>query len=256
MQDTMPMTLDALGAPGATDEFRIGAPREILALLRRLRDANTPMQLHAASGDTLDATLWTIDAERASLGFDLGFDHGTAAHLAQAALDGRSLTAVGYLDSVKVQFTTDDPALVHGARSSVLTCALPRELFRFQRRGAYRVRPPMRSSPVARLRPGAGNAAPLELRVLDVSIGGCALFLAHDAEPMPPGSLFDAVEIDLDTDVHLRVALRLQHVSSLGANAGGVRLGCEFVRPDATTQRTLQRFIDLTQQRGKLLSVG
>ena len=252
MQDTMPMALDALGAPGATDEFRIGAPREFLVLLRRLRDANAPMQLHAAGGDTLEATLWTIDAERASLGFDLGAD----GHLAQAALDGRSLTAVGYLDSVKVQFTSADPVLVHGARSSVLTCAMPRELFRFQRRSAYRVRPPMRSSPVARLWPASGNARPLELRVLDVSIGGCALFLSHGIDAMPPGSLFDAVEIDLDTDLHLTVTLRLQHVSSLGAEAGGMRLGCEFVRPDPMTQRLLQRFIDLTQQRGKLLSIG
>jgi len=35
-----------------------------------------------------------------------------------------------------------------------------------------------------------------------------------------------------------------------------VRLGCEFMRADASALRSLQRYIDLTQKRGKLLSLG
>jgi len=34
-----------------------------------------------------------------------------------------------------------------------------------------------------------------------------------------------------------------------------VRLGCEFVHADAATLRALQRFIDLTQKRSRLMSV-
>ena len=84
---------------------------------------------------------------------------------------------VGYLDSVKVQFDVSDLVLVHGNRASVLSCPLPREMFRFQRRNAFRVRPLMRSAPVARLRHPDMPDIEFALRVIDVSIGGCALFL-------------------------------------------------------------------------------
>ena len=46
------------------------------------------------------------------------------------------------------------------------------------------------------------------------------------------------------------------NVTSLGADAKGVRLGCEFVRADPFALRSLQRYIDQTQKRGKLLSLG
>jgi hypothetical protein len=64
------------------------------------------------------------------------------------------------------------------------------------------------------------------------------------------------VQIDLDADTRFHVNLRLQHVTSLNAEASGVRLGCEFVRADAGALRALQRFIDLTQKRGRLFSLN
>ncbi len=35
-----------------------------------------------------------------------------------------------------------------------------------------------------------------------------------------------------------------------------MRLGFEFLRPGGDTLRTLQRFIDLTQKRGKLMALN
>jgi len=96
----------------------------------------------------------------------------------------------------------------------------------------------------------------LALRVLDISIGGCALFLPEDFPPMQPGVELNQVQIELDADTQFRVDLRLQHVTSLGPDAKGVRLGCEFMRPDPGTLRALQRYIDQTQKRGKLLSLS
>ena len=146
--------------------------------------------------------------------------------------------------------------LVHGASASVLNCGYPREMFRFQRRGAYRVRPLLRSVPVARVRHTDIADMHLALRVLDVSIGGCALFLPDDVPAMQVGVVLNQVQIDLDADTRFHVNLRLQHVTLLNADSRGVRLGCEFVRADATALRALQCFIDLTQKRGKLLSIG
>jgi flagellar brake protein len=251
---TLPMPLDALGAaPGGLDEFRVTAPREIAAMLRRLVDASAQLNLNASDGSVVSATVWAADAERGTLGFNVDPNDPAL----QALLECQEVAVVGYLDSIKLQFDLRALVLVHGHRASVLNCAYPSELFRFQRRGAFRVRPLLRETPVARVRhPGIG-AIQLSLRVLDVSIGGCALFLPADAPALDPGCVMNAVQIELDADTRFEVNLRLQHITSLGAGgAGGVRLGCEIVRADATQLRSLQRYIDQTQKRGKLLALG
>jgi c-di-GMP-binding flagellar brake protein YcgR len=92
--------------------------------------------------------------------------------------------------------------------------------------------------------------------VIDISIGGCALFLPVDVPAMNAGVLLPNVCIELDSDTRLDVNLRLQHVTSLNGEARGVRLGLEFVRAGGDALRTLQRFIDLTQKRGKLMALS
>jgi len=251
--ETMPMPLDALGAaPGGLSEFRLDSPREIAAMLRQLCDGSVQLNLNASDGSVVSATVWTTDAERGTIGFSV--DPGDPA--LQAILESDEVVVVGYLDSVKLQFDAGNLVLVHGARASVLSCGYPRELFRFQRRSAYRVRPLLRATPVARVRHTDIAEMQLSLRVLDVSIGGCALFLPDDVPAMQLGGVMNQVQIDLDADTRFHVNLRLQHVTSLNADSRGVRLGCEFVRADATALRALQRFIDLTQKRGKLLALG
>jgi len=247
------MPLDALGAgPGGLDEFRITAPREIAAMLRQLCDGSVQVNLNASDGSVVSATVWATDADRGSMGFNV--DPRDPA--LNGLLECQEVVVVAYLESVKLQFDVHNLVLVHGGRASVLNCAYPRELFRFQRRDAYRVRPLMRHSPVARVLHTDIADMQLALRVLDVSIGGCALFLPDDMPPMQVGGVMNQVQIELDADTVFNVNLRLQHVTSLNQDAKGVRLGCEFVRADSTTLRSLQRFIDQTQKRGRLLSLG
>lgn len=246
------MPLDSLGAgPGGLDEFRVSAPREINAMLRQLYDGNVQVTLSASDGSMLRATVWAMDSERGSIGFSIDADDPSLNTL----LECQEVVAVGYLDNVKLQFDLNDLVLVRGPRASVVTGGFPRELFRFQRRSAYRVRPPHRSTPTAKLRHTDIGEMLLTLRVLDVSLGGCALLLPDDVPPLQLGGIVNQVTIDLDADTRFQVNLRLQHVTSLNAESPGVRLGCEFVRADASALRALQRFIDQTQKRGRLLSL-
>ena len=246
------MPLDALGAaPGGLDEFRISGPREVAAVLRQLSDASAQLHLNARDGSVVDATLWGSDAQRGSISFNVDPQDPALGALQEYG----EVVVVGYLDSVKLQFDVGRLVLVHSHQASVLSCSYPREVYRFQRRNAYRVRPLMRTAPVARLRHTDIAEMQLALRLMDVSIGGCALFLPADVPPMQVGGVMNQVEIELDADTRFHVNLRLQHVTSLNADSSGVRLGCEFVRLDPTAQRALQRFIDQTQKRGKLLAL-
>lgn len=250
--ETRPAPLDGMGHDDGLDEFRVTSPRDIQGLLKQLLDGSVLLNLNASDGSVFTSAIWTLDSSRGTLGFNA--DPNDPAM--QAMLECEEVVVVGYLDSVKLQFDVHDLVLVHGHKASVLTCPAPQEMYRFQRRNAFRVRPLMRSAPMARLRHPDLPEMEFALRVIDVSIGGCGLFLPEDVPTMNAGVLLQDVRIELDTDTKLQVTMRLQHVTAINAEARGVRLGFEFKRVGGDSLRALQRFIDLTQKRGKLMALN
>jgi c-di-GMP-binding flagellar brake protein YcgR len=90
--------------------------------------------------------------------------------------------------------------------------------------------------------------------VLDVSIGGCALFVPADVPPLEPGLLLQGVRIELDADTRFEVALQLHHVTSIPGNDLGVRVGCEWQRLAGANERALNRYIEQTQKRRRMLA--
>jgi len=250
--ETRPAPLDGMNQDSALDEFRVTAPREIQTLLRQLHDGSVLLNLNASDGSVFTSAIWTIDSSRGTLGFNAD----PADPAMQALLECDETTVVGYLDSVKLQFDVHDLVLVHGNKASVLSCQAPRVMYRFQRRNAFRVRPTIRTSPTARFRHPAKPESELTLRVIDISIGGCAIFLPDDVPTMSAGVVLNDVRIELDADTRLDISMRLQHVTAISTDARGLRLGFEFRRVGGDVLRVLQRYIDLTQKRGKLMALN
>jgi c-di-GMP-binding flagellar brake protein YcgR len=250
-QDTQPASLQQLTG-NALDEFRVGHPTELLALLRQLADHNVRVHLSAPGGGSYTTTVWTVDGHQRRLSL--------AADAAQPAvrdlIDAGEATAVAYLDNVKLQFDLQGLMLVHGSQASALQAALPTALYRFQRRESFRVRTPANAAPAATLRHPSVPDMQLALRVLDVSVGGCALALPADVPPLAAGIAIAGVHIELDADTRFETTLTLQHISGgMGARDNGQRLGCAFAKLDGTAQRALQRYIDQTQKRQRLFSL-
>lgn len=249
--DTRDETPHARAEDDPLARFRCRHPREVLALLGELRDAGTPLSLSAPDGAKLGATVWTADAAQQRMAFGVEADDPQLPALVEAD----EVTAVAYLDAIKLQFDLQDLVLVRSGRSSALQTRLPRCIYRFQRRSSYRVRTLDRAAPSARLRHPVLPEMALSLRILDLSVGGCALLLAADVPPLPLGVTLHGVVLELDRDTRLPVTLRLQHMSSILLRTPGLRLGCEIVRPDGGVERSLQRYIDQTQKRRRLLSL-
>jgi flagellar brake protein len=248
--DTQPASLGSDGGPDPWAEFRVTSPSEVAGLLRQLRDGSVPVNLNASDGTSYTSTLWSFDTQNRKLSFSANEQHTQLSQL----VDADEVVAVAYLDSVKLQFDVQDLMLVRGAQSCALQGSFPRDLYRFQRRNGYRVRTLDRHSPTARLRHPSIPDMTLSLRVLDVSIGGCALLLPGDVPPLQPGSRLQGVRVDLDADTRFEAAIVLHHASSM--NQGGLRLGCEWIQIDGPAQRSLQRYIDQTQKRRRMLSVS
>jgi c-di-GMP-binding flagellar brake protein YcgR len=256
-QDTRPAELDPAGGLAAWAEFRVTQPQERLSLLRELRDGSVPVVLNTPEGTAMTSCIWALDPALDRLSFHAD----TSAPQLPSLIDADEAVCVAYLESVKLQFDLQGFMLVRGAQATALQCRLPYEIYRFQRRNGYRVRAVSRNDPRARFRHPSLPEMELSLRVLDVSIGGCALWLPFDVPPLQAGTVLGQVQIDLDADTRFAVGAVLQHVSSLGSNSGeareggGVRLGCQWQQLPSAAERVLQRWIDRSQRRRHLLSL-
>lgn len=250
-QDTQPTPIDG---DGGLAEFRCDRPGEVLALLRQVLDSQAPVALSTPSGASFGASLWSIDAERGVLSLEV--ERADPALI--GLVDGDEATAVTYLDAIKLQFDLDGLVLVRSARATALQGRLPRCIYRFQRRAAYRVRTSERAAPSVRLRHPDMPEMRLRLRVIDISSGGCGLLLPADVPALPLGIVLQGVQLELDDATCIEATLRLLHASSLQGADGqpaGLRLGCELLGLAPESQRALQRYIDLTQRRRRLLSL-
>lgn len=257
-QDTRPADLDAAGHADVWAEFRVGHPQERLSLLRQLRDQMVPVAIHAPSGMSLNATVWAVDPAQQRIGFSLPSELPPM----DAMVESDEAVAVAYLESVKLQFDLHTLMVVRGPAGTTLQCQLPQEIYRFQRRNAYRVRPPARSEPLAFLRHPSIPDMQLALRVLDVSIGGCALWLPGDVPPLQSGTRIGEMTVSLDADTRFQAAATLQHVSAPAGSGErsdkverGARVGCAWQRLGGAAERVLQRWIDQAQKRRRMLSL-
>jgi c-di-GMP-binding flagellar brake protein YcgR len=248
-------------APDPWGEFRITHLPDCLQLLQGLRDGHVPVVLNLPDGTALPTALWAVDAAAQRLGFSADSDAGGLARLVEC----NEATAVAYLASVKLQFDLQGFVLVHGDQARALHSQLPREIYRFQRRNAFRVRSSSRPDPVATFRHPGLPEMTLTLRMLDVSIGGCALWLPADMPPLQAGTRLGELQVELDAESRFSAPATLQHITSLGRGgaaperaqdlaAGGVRIGCEWLALPGSAERVLQRWIDRAQQRQRLLA--
>ena len=249
--DTRPAELDTSGGEDRWAPFRVSHPKERLALLRQLRDGQVPVILNGPDGATMTSTLWAVDEKQPRLSFTIDPGMPVVGRLVEA----NEAVAVAYMDSVKLQFDLHHIMAVHGAHASTLQCALPESIYRFQRRNAFRVRSGERQAPTARLRHPSIPDMQLGLRVLDLSIGGCALWLPKDLPALQAGTRIADVVVELDFESRFSATLQLQHVTALGSHDTGVRLGCEWQQLSGQSQRVLQRWIDHTQKRRRLLAL-
>ena len=250
-EDTRPAALYASNDPDRWAPFRVPTADAREALLRELRDGSVPLCFSSPNGVSLRTTLWAMDSAQKRLNFNVEESNPQMQPLVQCD----EAVAVAYMANVKLQVELSNLILVRGPRACTLQTDMPSDIYRFQRREAFRVRAPQRHAPGARLRHPAIPEMELSLRLLDVSMGGCALWLPHDVPLLQAGTVLGEVHIQLDAETIFHSGLSVQHVSVTGPGEQGALLGCEWAALGGMAERTLQRWIDLAQKRRRLLSL-
>jgi c-di-GMP-binding flagellar brake protein YcgR len=237
--------------PTILEELRVTSPSEIATYLQELLRANASVLLSGPQGHSLAARVCAFSPEADLFGLEVGAD---PEGVSQALVAGGEITGVAYLGTIRLQFEFDSAVIVSGDRGAVLRSAVPLRLYRFQRRQAFRVQPAGTLFPRIVL-PGAAPDTPgRTLRVLDISVGGLALALPADFDPLPPGHIANGLTLELDRTTGLRVTLLPHHISPIEGDPQGTRqLGCAFVELDTGAGRALQVYVDQTQKRRRLL---
>lgn len=255
--DTQPAELDAAGSLDPWSPFRVTTAEARMRLLRNLRDRAVPVMLHSPGCAAVTTAIWSLDPVQRRLSFNANADAGRLARLVEAD----DVVALAYDEAVKLQFPVHGLMLVRGAAASALQCVWPDEIYRFQRRGAYRVRAPEHQVPLAHLHHPSDPDRVLALRIIDLSIGGCALWLPADEPPLQAGTALGQIQFELGPEIRFTAAATLKHATSMVGKPGGpadrgMRLGCEWRLLDGGAERALQRWIDQAQRRSRLLSLG
>jgi flagellar brake protein len=253
LQDTQPAVLSADGETDALAPFRTAQPMAIRALLSELKSHAASVHLLAPHGTSLSTLVWAVDAARQRLTLHPLADK--ADHECHALVEAGEATAVAYLDAVKLQFDLHALTVIHGPGGVVLQAELPQSLYRFQRRDSFRVRPLQARGPQLRLRHPAMPDMALTLRVLDFSLGGCAVLLPHNVPAMDIGSHLHGVQVHLDAQTLFNAQLQLKHAARFGdSSEGGTRLGCAWQPDTPAARHALQRCIEVAQRRGRRLN--
>lgn len=251
--DTLPAPLEDGNSADAWAEFRVSNQREIRAYLGSLLDTALPFKISARSGDALLSCLWGVD----DVDNTLSFAADGPQPVLNAILEGGQATAVAYDEHIKFQFSINDLALLHGPQGLTLKCSLPQTIYRLQRRGAFRAKPPTRGGPALRMSHPAYPGLAMAMRVLDLSTGGCGLQLPSDVPPVPEGSRISGVRLELDGDTRLTLNFEVRRVSEMLDGEGqpaGVRLSCEWQDLTGPAERALQIYVDNLQKRRRMMA--
>lgn len=228
----------------ALDDYRITSSIEIFDLLRQVESSRTLVTLSSPEGHNYTTLIWNIEPERELVSFSGESNHAGL----RALLESDEVTAVAYLDSIKLQFDLEGLVLVHGDQHNIINARYPRELYRFQRRTSFRVKPSVSALPTAHFVHPLQAQTALSLRVLDVSLGGMALFLHDDIPAIPDGTRVPSCSLRLDDDTWLDVSFVMRHATPNHPETRGSRLGCEFLNLNQG-ERDLQFYINQTQKR-------
>jgi len=232
------------------ERYVIASPVEIAALLRQLRDERVLVTVYCDGISSFAVTnVLAVQAKLGSFVFDFASDEAANRRIGEA---GR-LVLVGFVDQVKVQFATARAVAVMHEGEPAWAAPLPQKLLRLQRRDAFRVRTPLGRP--ATLKVAAEGGRTLELRVLDISLGGVKLALNPALGTLPDDRTVEGAELDLPGIGQFEVALRVRHVEAPRNERSERAFGCEFVKLAPASEMLIQRYIHHLQMEGRKLAV-
>lgn len=254
--DTDPALIDRQRSSDVWSPFRVQDPIQRRRLLAALCGGDVPVTIGSAGGPCVTAALWSVEDRQDADGGRLHFSIASGMARADAMVSAPSHWAAAYLGDVKLQFQLRAMVLEQQGGRHILHARLPEYMVRLPRRRSMRVRRTEDAGPTAQFRHPVATDTDLNLRVLDISIDGCAVFKPAGVEPLAIGDELQSVQIALEADLRISADLRVRHVAPGPPGQRGSRVGCEWQSIDTADQALLERWIQGGRRRRQLVSLG
>lgn len=233
------------------EQFIVYSRVEIGAMLRRLSDANVPMNAYhdRTDGFAVTEVLQVLPDDEAVI-----IDPPADPDAARRLLSAEHITFVAFVDNIKMQFAVHGVAAASWEGRQAMRIRLPESVLRLQRREFFRVRPPV-SKPALCLIPYEsaeekkatrkfGKQQHFEsLRVLDLSVGGLALLACPHALDLPRGEKIEGCFLDLPGVGSINLSVVVRNLDPV-VREDTRRLGCEFADLSPASRMALQRYVN------------
>lgn len=226
--------------PADVERFRVDSRVEIIPVLRDLKRGGAFLTAYFDQGKGfLLTTVVEVDTERDRL----LLDEGPNPEENQRLLESESALFVGNHRGVRVQFRGAGLQRVELSDGPAFALPLPQCLVRVQRREFYRLDIPV-AHPI-RCRFHRDDGTPVEVEVLDLSLGGIGVLETDEIQDWEPGTVVRACRLDLPDHgtVETNIEVRNQMEVERGNGRHIYRAGCRFLQLDAATSARIQRYI-------------
>ncbi|MBK6980952.1 MAG: flagellar brake protein [Betaproteobacteria bacterium] len=231
-----------ISAETELDNCIIHSRLEIIPILRDIAAKHALLTIHFSGGaDFIVTSLLAVNPDFEEMVIDCGADPVVNARLLAAP----RLTAVTFLDHIKIQFSTAGAQQTSFEGAPAFRIRMPDSLLRLQRRNYYRVKVPLARPVVCRVAHPAQPGRLLDLKVLDLSVGGLALLVNPADFDREPGGLVEDCKISLPDHGHFHAELEVRNAEVLAENAKHrlKRLGCQFLLLPGHVGGQIQRYI-------------
>ena len=221
-------------------EFRIGTPRAIQRLLADLAANRAPVSLYSAANPEVFviSRLESLDDEWLQL------EIRTDSTRKRELLAPGRCTVVAFVNDIKVQFEVAFAAAEATPELVSLRTQHPAEVFRIQRRSAYRVRPPIGQTGQVTIRGEPGTETSFEL--MDLSATGLSFQRRQEQQSFEIGARHEHARIELRPRVPVPCTLEIKTIQKLEPVSGvpqGWRIGCALIDMPPEVERLVQTYV-------------
>ncbi|MDD5241930.1 MAG: flagellar brake protein [Sulfuricella sp.] len=231
---------DILKADDDYGKYEVRQPNEIIHILRSLMESGDLMSASFDQGKHFMLTAITgIDPQQEMIFLDFG----SIEKQNQKILDKEKIIFVASHDNVKIQFTANKIEKTIFEGRDAFRIKLPDSLVRLQRREYYRpllpVFIPLKCTILME------DGYPIELVVVDISIGGINITLPPTETGFEPGTIFHGCTMELPNVGTINTDMKVVSVFevTLKNGAKSKRAGCSFIDLPQKMQAMIQRFV-------------
>ena len=226
------------------NDFEVKSPRQIIAFLSAMRDKKQLLDVHLTGSEAISITaIIEIDEGDGVIIIDEPKD----GKLSESKLTESAITLEGFLDHIKISFTTEFCELRDYGGREVIALMIPKTLTRLQRREFYRVPTPIITPVVCKI-PATSWEGPvhIDLPLRNISFGGILAFDEQMQIDISHGKIYRNCTIFITATENFVADLEVRNSFPTVTPNGhmGAKIGFQFIKFDGIAETILQKYIN------------